>query len=107
MSIHYVFGDILKYQVDAIVNPVNCVGVMGAGLALKFKQKYPKMFLKYQKHCENGHIRPGGIMVYDLYKEELRNDRVRYILNIATKNHWKHPSKTSFVENALYNLHEN
>ena len=52
--IKYVKGNILESDAEALVNPVNCVGVMGAGLAKQFKAKYPEMFDKYKELCKQG-----------------------------------------------------
>ena len=92
--IHYVRnGDIFESQAQTIVNPVNCVGVMGAGLALGFKNKYPQMFSVYQKHCFSGDLTPGKLMLYKTDKH--------WILNFPTKDHWINPSQMSYIEKGL------
>ena len=53
-------GDIFEYPAHALVNPVNCVGVMGAGLALQFKQRFPAMFDEYRRMCKKGVMAVGG-----------------------------------------------
>lgn len=100
--IKYVAGDILKANCQALVNPVNCVGVMGKGLALQFKKKYPKMFKSYIKVCNNGGFRPGDIYVYDT--ELLVTPQ--FIFNFATKNHWNSKSKIEYIEKGLESVRD-
>ena len=57
-------GNILDDDAEAIVNPVNCVGVMGAGLALEFKKKYPDMFREYEARCQRGEVQVGKIDIH-------------------------------------------
>lgn len=94
-------GDLLKEKVDAIVNTVNCVGVMGKGIALQFKKKWPQNFKAYQNACKKKEIKPGKIFVYDL---GLENEKPRYIVNFPTKNHWREKSKISYIEEGLNDL---
>lgn len=93
-------GNILDDDADALVNPVNCVGVMGKGLALEFKKRFPENFKSYQEECQAGYMRPGKIFVY-LHKD---GDRKRFIMNFPTKNHWKDPSKLDWIGLGLYHL---
>lgn len=62
--IQYVHGDIFESEAQTIVNPVNTVGVMGKGLALSFKEKYPEMFKKYREICMKGLFNPGQLMLF-------------------------------------------
>ena len=57
--IRLVHGNMFDCQADALVNTVNCVGVMGAGVALQFKNRYPDMFQDYVRRCRRGQVRPG------------------------------------------------
>lgn len=84
--------DIFTLPVDAIVNPVNCVGVMGKGLALAFKRRYPENFTSYAAACKGHLLRPGGILVHDNVEGP-----PRYIINLATKHEWHQPSKIDWV----------
>lgn len=93
MSISIISGNIFNTQCDYIVNPVNCVGVMGAGLALEFKIRYPDMFSKYENICKKGMLDIGMLWIY---KSENKN-----ILNFPTKKHWRHPSKIEYLELGL------
>ena len=92
-------GNILEDDAQAIVNPVNCVGVMGAGLALAVKKKFPESFTHYKHACDNGYMDVGGIVVSEQHEGE--KDGPRYILHVPTKKHWKDPSKYEWVETGL------
>ncbi len=101
MSIQFSHGDLLKQDdVDAIVNTVNCVGVMGKGIALQFKNKWPDNFDLYQAACRAGEVRPGKMFVFDAgpYAQP------HYIINFPTKDHWRGNSKMSFIEDGLCDL---
>src|SRR5438105_8911716 len=91
--IHYQKGDIFESNAHVIVNTVNCKGVMGKGLALAFKQRYPAMFPVYQQECKMGKLRIGRPT---LYKQS-----TPWILNFPTKNDWKLPSKLEYIEKGL------
>lgn len=90
-------GDILKADVEALVNTVNCVGIMGRGVALQFKKAYPENFKAYADACERGKVQPGKMFVYDL--GTLTNPR--YIINFPTKKHWKGKSQLAFIDAGL------
>lgn len=86
--------------VEAIVNPVNCVGVMGGGLARAFAKQFPLMENDYKAHCHNGTLRPGRMHVYaPNYVESYK-----FILNLPTKDHWRDPSKIEYVQKGLIAL---
>ena len=63
--IEFKTGDILKTDVEALVNTVNCVGIMGRGIALQFKRQFPDNFLAYKAACDRGEVRPGRIFVFE------------------------------------------
>lgn len=94
--IKYVNGDMFSEKYDCIVNAVNCVGVMGKGLALQFKEKYPDNFRQYEAACKDHKLKPGGILVC--------RDGDQVILNAATKDHWKDPSQERWVSLACGNI---
>ena len=101
MTIHLAHGDLLKQDnVDAIVNTVNCVGVMGKGIALQFKNKWPDNFAQYQAACKAGEVRPGKMHVYDAgaYAQP------HFIINFPTKDHWRGNSKLAFIQDGLQDL---
>jgi O-acetyl-ADP-ribose deacetylase (regulator of RNase III) len=87
--IRYARGDILEADAEALVNTVNCVGVMGRGLALQVKRAYPANFNAYAAACERSEIRTGRMFVFDT--GELTNPR--YIVNFPTKVHWRTKSR--------------
>lgn len=93
-------GDILKADVEALVNTVNCVGVMGRGVALQFKNKFPANFRAYKAACEKGEVQPGKMLVYDLGPL----NSPRWIINFPTKRHWKGKSRIEDIETGLIAL---
>lgn len=94
-NIRFIKGNIFNTKAQSIVNTVNCVGVMGKGIALVFKLRYPKMFDLYSEYCEKKLI---GIGKLWLYKEEAN---APWVLNFPTKFHWKYPSKMEYIEKGL------
>ncbi|HDV5709685.1 TPA: macro domain-containing protein [Legionella pneumophila] len=101
MSITTTHGDLLKQtDVDAIVNTVNCVGVMGKGIALQFKKKWPDNFAEYAKSCKLGHLRPGKVHIYKLEQSKYP----LFIINFPTKDHWKEKSKIEYIKDGLNDL---
>jgi len=98
--INYKQGDILAEDVDAIVNTVNCVGVMGRGLALQYKNKFPENYKIYAKACKSEEVVPGKMFVTQT--GQLTNPK--YIINFPTKRHWKGKSKIEDIENGLVDL---
>ena len=94
-------GDLLKQtDVDAIVNTVNCVGVMGKGIALQFKKKWPANFKLYAAACKAGEVRPGKMFLYDA--GALATPKM--IINFPTKDHWRGKSRIEFIKDGLEDL---
>jgi O-acetyl-ADP-ribose deacetylase (regulator of RNase III) len=91
-------ANITQTGADIEVNTVNCVGVMGAGLAKFYKEHYPDMFQLYRRDCKAGKYKPGDVVIYAVCG--------RYIANAATKRHWKYPSQKEWVVKALQTLRE-
>jgi O-acetyl-ADP-ribose deacetylase (regulator of RNase III) len=89
--------DILAADVEALVNTVNCVGVMGRGIALQFRKAFPENFKEYQDVCERGELKPGKMLVHE--QGELANPR--YIVNFPTKDHWKGKSRLEYIDAGL------
>lgn len=98
----YKSGDILKEDAEALVNTVNCVGVMGRGIALQFKNAFPDNFEAYAAACKKNEVQPGRMFVYET--ERLTNPR--YIINFPTKRHWRGKSRIEDVEAGLKALVE-
>ncbi len=100
MSIEHGSGNLLQADVEALVNTVNTVGVMGKGIALQFKQAFPENFKAYAKACEHGNVVPGRMFTFD--RHTLVNPR--FIINFPTKRHWKGAARLSDVEAGLKDL---
>jgi len=90
-------GNLLEAPAEALVNTVNCVGYMGKGIALQFKQAFPANFKHYETACHAGDMAPGKMMIHD--NGGLVNPR--YIINFPTKRHWKGKSRIEDVESGL------
>ena len=93
-------GDLLAEDAEALVNTVNCVGVMGRGIALQFKKEFHENFLAYSKACKDDEVRPGRMFVFETH--QLANPR--YIVNFPTKRHWRGNSRMEDVEAGLRDL---
>lgn len=98
MSYKEVVADIFALDVNAICNTVNCVGVMGKGIALEFKKRYPQMFNEYKRICEQQKLRPGQIWCYE--------SPDKLIVNLAVKDHWRDASRYSWVESVCGKIHQ-
>jgi O-acetyl-ADP-ribose deacetylase (regulator of RNase III)/uncharacterized protein YwgA len=90
-------GDILQSKAQTLVNTVNCVGVMGKGIALEFKKRFPEMFEDYRRRCERGQVRPGTPYLF-------RSLIPPHIVNFPTKDHWKSVSRIDDIEKGLDHL---
>ena len=100
MTIERTTGNLLEAQAEALVNAVNCVGVMGKGIALQFKQAFPDNYAFYQAACVRGEVRPGQMLVYDSGQVSTP----RYIINFPTKRHWRDQSRIEDIEAGLESL---
>lgn len=87
-------GDIFESKCSTLVNTINCVGVMGKGIALEFKRRYPDMFMEYVRLCESGSVKPGHPYLYS----DLTGTS---IINFPTKDNWRSPSKFTYIEAGL------
>lgn len=98
--IRYIVGkSIFDTKLQAMINTVNCDGVMGKGLALEFKRRYPYMFKEYKEKCLKGEIKPGLLHIY-------RTDK-KVIINFPTKKHWENKSRMEYIEKGLLYLKKN
>ncbi len=95
--IEYKAGNILLEDAEALINTVNCEGVMGRGIALQFKNAYPDNFKAYAKACKNNEVQPGKMFVFDT--GQLTNPR--YIINFPTKRHWRDKSRLEDIDSGL------
>ncbi len=89
-------GDILQANAEALVNTVNCVGIMGRGVALQFKNQYPNNFKAYKAACDREDVQPGRMFVY-----ETGMLGPKYIVNFPTKRHWRGKSRMEDIESGL------
>lgn len=92
-------GNIFTADTEAVVNTVNCVGVMGKGIALQFREKYPENYKAYKNACATGNVVIGKMFVT---KNGLLTPN--YIINFPTKNHWRGKSQIEYIESGLDDL---
>ena len=98
--IAYKKGDIIAEDAEALVNTVNCVGIMGRGIALQFKNAFPENFKAYEAACRRAEVQPGRMFVFAT--QQLTNPR--YIINFPTKRHWRGKSRLSDIDAGLDSL---
>ncbi len=98
-SYREIHGDIFTSGAEALVNTVNCVGVMGKGIALEFKRRFPELFKAYRAACSRGEVSAGKVWTY-------RTENNRVIFNCAVKDDWRNPSKIEWIESCLNELVE-
>lgn len=92
----------MRADAEAIVNTVNCVGVMGRGIALQFKNAFPANFKAYEAACKRDEVQPGRMFVFDTHVFL----RPRYIINFPTKRHWRNSSRMEDIDSGLVSLVE-
>ena len=95
-------GDLFQDQSEALVNPVNCVGVMGKGLALEFKNRFPDNFKEYAQACWVNRVQPGRMLVFKTYQPQTHS----YIINFPTKRHWRDSSRIEDIQTGIQALAE-
>ena len=86
-------GNIFSSRCQTIVNTVNCVGIMGAGIALECRLRYPQMFEQYAQLCADAKLDIGRLWVYKAPE--------RWVLNFPTKKHWRYPSRVEYLHLGL------
>ena len=91
-------GNIFTTQCQTIVNTVNCFGIMGSGIALECRYRYPEMFIRYKELCDKKSLDIGKLYLY--------KSKPRWILNFPTKYHWKFPTKLEYLEKGLIKFKE-
>ena len=96
----YKTGDMLAEDAEALVNTVNCVGVMGRGIALQFKNAFPENFAEYARACKRDEVQPGRMFVVETH----RLTSPRYIVNFPTKRHWRGKSRMEDIDAGLVDL---
>ncbi len=95
--IEFTKGDLLAADVEALVNTVNCVGIMGRGVALQFKNQFPANFKAYEAACRREEVQPGRMFVFET--GALTNPK--FIINFPTKRHWRGKSRMEDIESGL------
>ena len=98
--IQYRTGDMFSESAEALVNTVNCVGVMGRGVAYQFKLRFPGNFRAYATKCRRNEMQPGKVFVYETQSIV----PPRYIINFPTKRHWRGKSRMEDIESGLDSL---
>ncbi len=99
--IEFKTGDLLQADAEALVNTVNCVGIMGRGIALQFKNEFPENFKTYAAACKRGDVQPGRMFVF-----ETGMLHPKFIINFPTKRHWKGKSRIEDIQSGLDALAE-
>jgi len=102
-------GDIFSYvenpiNTTGIVNTVNCVGTMGAGLALEFKKRYPAMVKEYSKLCKKGGMTIGQVWPWHEHEGHCNDHPCVYVINFPAKDHWKNPSRLEWIASGIDSL---
>jgi len=116
--ITFKFGNLLDSDMQTLVNTVNCVGVMGKGIALQFKNRYPAMYRDYEIRCRREEVKPGipyrypalprtGQLSLNTFSEVPEGESGPVILNFPTKDHWRAKSKREYVVRGLDLLRDN
>ena len=95
-------GNLLEAEVAALVNTVNTVGVMGKGLALMFKERFPENYTAYVKACRAGEVQTGQMFVFPVEEKS----GLQWIVNFPTKQHWRLPTKIEWVRDGLVALRD-
>ncbi len=100
MTLIFKDGDMFLEPVDALVNTVNCVGVMGKGVALEFKRRWPDNYKIYKRACDAKQLLPGKMLIFDTCSL-FSGSGPRFLVNFPTKDHWRSPSKLIYIEDGL------
>ncbi len=98
--IEFTKGDLLAADVEALVNTVNCVGIMGRGVALQFKESFPANFKAYEVACRREEVQPGRMFVF----ETGTMTNPKFIINFPTKRHWRGKSRMEDIDSGLIDL---
>ena len=94
MTIDILDGDMFASGADSLVCPVNCIGAMGAGLAVPFAERYKFLCGSYRDYCDVGNLHPGEVLALGPSSRDPSNPRIYFA---ATKGHWRNPSKFEWI----------
>ena len=100
MSVTFKTGDLFLDKSEALVNTVNCVGVMGKGVAHEFKHRWPENYKAYKKVCDAKELRPGRMLIFEL-TNLFGGSEPKFIVNFPTKDHWRARSKLEYISEGL------
>ena len=100
--IKFTQGDLLEADAEALVNAVNTVGIMGKGIALMFKERFPDNMQQYAEACKAGRVRTGEMFV----TETNESTGPKWIVNFPTKQHWRNNSQMEWIDAGLKNLRQ-
>lgn len=100
MSVTFKAGDLFLDKSEALVNTVNCVGVMGKGVALEFKHRWPENYKAYKQACAAKVLRPGNMLIFEL-TNLFGKSEPKFIINFPTKDHWRAKSKLEYISDGL------
>lgn len=101
MPVIIIEGDLFESDAHVLVNAVNCVGVMGKGIALEFKKRFPQVFEEYAAACAHGRMHPGSMHIVQL-RELVGNTQA--VINFPTKRHWRDNSLLEDIDSGLEDL---
>jgi len=104
LNLYGVRGDLFDSIADAIVNPVNTVGVQGAGLALKFKNKFPGLDKEYKDACRSGVFEESALFLYEIPEEHKGVCAARFVICLPTKHVPREDSSISLINRGLFYL---
>ena len=99
--IEFKTGDIFESDMETLVNPVNCVGVMGGGLAAPFKKRYPESFKGYMQWCKDKPTPGSSFSFCREFETDPVSGKKHNVICLPTKLHWKDPSKIEYIESSL------
>ncbi|MGO1118119.1 type II toxin-antitoxin system antitoxin DNA ADP-ribosyl glycohydrolase DarG [Rhodovibrionaceae bacterium A322] len=100
MALIFKNGNLFSEPTEAIVNTVNCVGVMGKGVALEFKKRWPENFEQYRIACEEKRLKPGKMFVFE-NRDMFTENGPKFLINFPTKDHWRSKSKVEYISDGL------
>ena len=100
MALRYVTGDLLNSNAQALINTVNCVGIMGKGIAKQFKDKYPDNYKRYKNACDMKLVQTGALFI------TIDHPSNKTIINLPTKQDWQNPSEIEWIVQGLRTLRE-
>lgn len=101
-------ANLFDSDTDALVNPVNCKGIMGKGIALEFRKRFPECLIPYKQACENRKLVPGKLLFVRLVVQpDLFGRKRPAIILFPTKDHWRDKSRIEWIEQGLIFLKNN